>query len=100
MSVQNDKSLRNDELTKKFFVTLWNDIKDIFINSCRTANLKKELSTSQGQAIIKLTEKKDKDKALASRSISPHQKTYVENRFIGESSWLIADIIEITVIFN
>ena len=100
MSVQNDKSLRNDELTKKFFVTLWNDIKDIFINSCHPANLKKELSTSQGQAIIKLTEKKDKDKALASRSISPHQKTYVENRFIGESSWLIADIIEITVIFN
>ena len=66
MSVQDDKSPRNDGLTKEFFVTFWGDIKDIFINSFRTANLKKELSTLQGQAIIKLTEKKDKDKALAS----------------------------------
>ena len=33
-----------------------------FLNSCRTAKFKKELSTSQRQAIIKLIEKKDKDK--------------------------------------
>ena len=31
-------------------------------NSCGTTKLKKELSTSQRQAIIKLIEKKDKDK--------------------------------------
>ena len=102
MSVHDNKSPRNDGPKKEFFVTFWDDIKDIYLNSCRTTNLKKELSTSQGQAIIKLTEKKDKDKAVASRLhlISPHQMAYVENRFVGESSRLIADIIEITVIFN
>ena len=46
-------------------------------------------------------------KALASRVkkvlpnlISPQQPAYVENRFIGESGRLIADIIEITDVIN
>ena len=88
----------------------------------------KKLSTLQRQAVIKLIEKKDKDKrfiknwrpisllnvdykiiskALASRLkkvlpnlISPQQTAYVENRFIGESGRLIADITEITDILN
>ena len=126
--MQNNKSPGNNGLTKEFFVTFWEDIKDAFLNSCRTAKLKKELSTSQRQAVIKLIEKKDKDKrfikkwqpfsllnidykiiskALASRFkkvlpnlISPQQTTYVENRFIGESGRLIADIIEITDVLN
>ena len=99
-----------------------------FFNSCRTAKLKKELSTSLSQAIIKLIEKKDKDKrfiknwrpisllnvdykiiskALSSRVkkvlpnlISPQQTAYVENRFIGESGRLIADITEINGVIN
>ena len=128
MSIQKNKSPGNDELTKEFFVAFWEDIKDVFINSCRTTKLKKELSTSQRQAIIKLIEKKDKDKrfiknwrpisllkldykiifkALASKVkkvlpnlISPQQMAYVENRFIGESGRLIADIIEITDVIN
>ena len=90
-------------------------------NSSRTAKLKKELSTSQRQAIIKLFEKRDKDKSFIknwrpisllnidyktiSRALTssvkkvlpnlilPQQTTYVENRFIGESGRLIADII-------
>ena len=62
MSMQNDKSPGNDGLTKEFFVTFWEDIKDVFLNLCRTAKRKKELSTSQRQAVIKLIEKKDKDK--------------------------------------
>ena len=97
-------------------------------SSCRTTKLKKESSTSQRQAIIKLIEKEDKDtrfikhwrpisllnvdykiisKALPSRVknvlpnlIPPQQTAYVENRFIGESSRLIADIIEITDVIN
>ena len=37
-------------------------MKDAFLNSCRTTKLKKELSISQRQAVIKLIERKDKDK--------------------------------------
>ena len=82
----------------------------------------------QRQAIIKLIEKKDKDKrfiknwrpisllnvdykiiskVVASRVkkvlpnlISLQQTAYVENRFIGESCRMIADIIEITDVIN
>ena len=62
ISMQNNKSPGNDVLTKEFFVTFWKVIKDVFLNSCGTAKLKKELTTSQRQAIIKLIEKKDNDK--------------------------------------
>ena len=46
MSMQKNKSPRNDGLTKEFFVAFWEHIKNVFLNSCRTAKLKKELSTS------------------------------------------------------
>ena len=46
MKMQNNKSPRNDGLTKEFFATFWEDIKNVFLNSCRTAKLKKKLSTS------------------------------------------------------
>ena len=49
-------------LTKKFSASVWEDIKDVFLNSCLTAKLKMELSTLQIQAVIKLIENKDKDK--------------------------------------
>ena len=62
ISMQNNKSPGNEVLTKEFFVTFWEVIKDVFLNSCGTAKLKKELTTSQRQAIIKLIEKKDNDK--------------------------------------
>ena len=62
MSMQNNKSPGNDGLIKEFFVTFWGDIKDTFLNSCCTAKLKKELITSQIQAVIKIIKKKDKDK--------------------------------------
>ena len=62
MSIQNNKSPGNDGLKKEFFVTFWEDIKDVFLNSFRIAILKKELSTLQRQALIKLIEKEDKDK--------------------------------------
>ena len=117
MSMQSNKSPGNDGLTK-----------DAFLNACRTTKIKKELITLQRQAVIKLIEKKDKDKrfiknwrpisllnvdykiiskALTSRLkkvlpdlISLQQTAYVGNRFIGESSRLIADIIEITDVLN
>ena len=62
MSMENNKSPGNDGLTKELFATFWEDIKDAFLNSCSAAKFKKELSTSQRQAVIKLIEKIDKDK--------------------------------------
>ena len=54
----NNKSPGNDRLTKIFFPSFWDDIKDIYISSIRTAGIKKEFRVSQRQAIIKLIEKK------------------------------------------
>ena len=61
-NMPNNKSPGNDGLTKEFFLSLWDDIKDIYISSIRTAGINKEFSVSQRQAIIKLIEKKGKDK--------------------------------------
>ena len=87
-----------------------------------------QLSASQRQAIIRLIEKKDKDKkliknwrpisllntdlkivsrALAKRLkcvlptlISSNQTAYVKDRFIGEGARLISDILEVTDSLN
>ena len=57
-----NKSPVNDGLSKKFYETFWEDIKDVFINSLKEAKIKVRLSISQRQAVIKLFEKKDRDK--------------------------------------
>ena len=100
----------------------------IFVNSVKEAEEIGHLSTSQREAIIKLIEKKDRDKrfiknwrpisllnvdskiiskALSEKLkevlpdlISSQQTAYVKNRHIGESGRLISDIIEITEIRN
>ena len=61
-SMENDKTPGNDGLTKEFYVTFWDDIKATFVSSIKQAKERKELSISQRQAIIKLIEKKDRDK--------------------------------------
>ena len=63
-NMPNNKSPGNDGLTKEFFLSIWDDIKDIYISSIRTAGIKKEFSVSQRQAIINLIEKKVKIKDL------------------------------------
>ena len=128
IDIDNNKSSGNDGLTKEFYYTFWNDIKDVFITSIIESKRKKVLSISQRQAIIKLIEKPNKDKrfienwrpisllnvdqkiiskALASRLkkvlpclIGPGQTAYVDGRFIGESGRLIADIIETSNLEN
>ena len=98
----------------------------IFVNSVKEAEEIGLLSTSQREAIIKLIEKKDRDKRfiknwrpislsnvdskIISKAlweklkevlpdlISSQQTAYVKNRHIGESGRLISDIIEITKI--
>ena len=121
--MENDKSPRNDGLTKEFYNTFWTEIKTPLLSSVTFAKVTNQLSISQKQAIIKLTEKKDRDKryiknwrpisllnvdtkliskTLASRlkdvlpSIISHQQiAYVKNRNISESGRLISDILEI-----
>ena len=60
--MQNDKSPGNNALTKEFYETFWDELKEIFVISVREAKEIGHLSTSQRQVIIKLIEKKDKDK--------------------------------------
>ena len=61
-SMRNNKSPGNDGLTKKFYDKFWNEIKHPFMNSIMEARETMKLSTSQGQAVITLIEKKERDK--------------------------------------
>ena len=58
----NNKSPGNDGLSKEFYEVFWEDLKTPLISSFKSLFDKGELSNSQKQAVIKLTEKKDKDK--------------------------------------
>ena len=63
-TMQNNKSPGNDGLTKKLYETFWNEIKHPFMNSIMEGREKKKLSTSKRQAVIKLIEKKERDKGF------------------------------------
>ena len=60
-SIPNDKAPGNDGLSKEFYETFWEDIKDIFINALKQAKIGDSLTISQRQAVVKLLEKKDRD---------------------------------------
>ena len=111
-NIKNNKSSGNDGLTKEFYEGFWDKIKELLITSVTEAKSKGELSSSQRQTIIKLIEKKDRDKnyinnwrpislqnvdtkiisnALSERLknvpsslISTKQAACIKNRFIGE----------------
>ena len=119
-----NKSPGNDGLTVEFYKKFWPFLKDHLFSSFLYSKDHGFLSTSQRQAVIKLLEKKDKDKryienwrpisllntdtkiiskAIANRlklvlpDIICHDQTaYVNGRFIGESARLISDILEVT----
>ena len=61
-SMQINRSSGNDGLTKEFYETFQNEIKHPFMNSIMEVRVKKKLSTFQRQAVIKLIEKKERDK--------------------------------------
>ena len=63
-SMPNNKSPGNDGLTKEFYEVFWDDLKTPLVSSFKSAFVKGELSNFQKQAVIKLIEKKDKDKRL------------------------------------
>ena len=111
-SMSNDKSPGNDGLTKEFYETFWNEIKNPLIPSIQRSFEVDQLTISQRQAIIKLIEKKERDKrliknwrpisflnldtklllkALANRMkdvlpslVNENQIAYVKGRFISE----------------
>ena len=119
-SVPNNKTPGNDGLSKEFYEAFWNELKDPLLKSFYHAKTYKEFSTSQMQAVIKLLEKKDRDKRLIKnwkpisllntdlknfskalagklKSVLPslitgQQTAYVQNRYIGEAGRLISDI--------
>ena len=123
-SMDNDKSPGNDGITKEFYIKFWEVIKEPFFASIQQAFIVDELSTSQNQAIIKLIEKKDRDKrfiknwrpisllngdmkliwkvlasplkSVISTIVNENQVVYVSNRFISESGRLKSDVLEIT----
>ena len=124
--MQNYKFPSNDGLTKEFHETFWNERKEIFADSVLETKEKRHLSISQRQAVIKLTEKEDRDKrfiknwrpmtllnvdlkiipkALSEKPkkvlpdlISSQQTAYVKNRNISERGRLISDVTEIAKI--
>ena len=119
-----DRSPGNDGLSCEFYKLFWDEIKLPYKEAIMQGREKRELSTSQRQAIIRLIDKKDRDKleivnwrpisllnvdlkiiskALANRLksvidkiITSNQTAYVKDRFIGESSRLLSDILELT----
>ena len=62
LSMENDKSPGNDGLTKEFYEAFWDDISQPLFMSLLKAKDKKKLASSQRQAVIKLLEKKGRDK--------------------------------------
>ena len=57
-----NKSPGNDGLTNEFHETFWNELKIPFMGSLRKSFLKEEISISQKQAVIRITEKKNNQK--------------------------------------
>ena len=62
ISFENNKPPGNDGLTKEFYYTFWDDIKGTFMKSLKESKKLKYFCASQGQAIIKILEKPNKDK--------------------------------------
>ena len=70
--MENDKFSGNDGITKEFYEFFWDDNKNSLSDSIKKSFISGELSTFQKQAIIKLIEKKDRNKRFIKncRSIS------------------------------
>ena len=127
-SMKNNKSPGNDGISKEFYQTFWNDLKNVFLPAFKKAYHTKKLSYSQYQAVIKLIEKKGRDKrfiknwrpisllnvdtkliskVLSERLknvvpdlVSENQTAFLNHRFISEGGRLIDDLLELTDIYN
>ena len=59
--MENNKSPGIDGLTKEFYITFWNELKAPLL-ATEKAYLVKQLNASEKQAVIKLIEKKGRNK--------------------------------------
>ena len=127
-SFKNNKSPGNDGLTAEFYKKFWPILGHLLVESLNTAYRLGKLSNSQRQALIRLIEKKDKDrrcmenwrpvsllnvdykigsKALATRLekvlpdiIHEDQCAYVKGRTIFDAITSIDDVMEYTKVYN
>ena len=60
-SMKNDKTPRNDGLSKGFYKVLWNDVKIPSLVSIKDGFIIEEIRNSKKQAAIKLIEKKERE---------------------------------------
>ena len=122
LSMGPNKTPGNDGLSKEFYMTFWNSVKEVLIDSLNYSFDNGQLSTTQRQVVITLLEKPDKDirlienwrpisllnvdvkicsKALTNRLkvflpklIHPNQAAFVEGRHISEPIRFISDFME------
>ena len=78
------KSPGNDGLTVEFYKFFWTEINQIFFASVCHSRTVGELSVSQWQAIIKLLEKRDKDKRFI-ENWRPISLLNVDTKIISKS---------------
>ena len=52
----------NDRFTKEFYKYFWEELKEPFVTSIKATKRKMEFTSCQNQAVIKLIQKKDRDK--------------------------------------
>ena len=125
---KNGKSPGNDGLTAEFYQVLWPTLGHLLVDSLNSSYGKGELTNSQKQGIIKLIEKKNKDKRyvanwrpisllnvdvkIASKAItlrleqvisdliSAEQCEYVKGRNIFDAVRTIGDIMDYTKLYN
>ena len=121
-SFKKNKSPGNDGLPVEFYITFWEDIKTVVVDSFNFAFHNGELSSSQKQAVISLLEKKGKDRLflknwrpisllnvdykIASKVIAErirktlpnlvhfNQSGFIERRYIGDTIRTLLDIID------
>ena len=92
ISLENNKSPGNDGLTKEFYWTFWDDIKDK--DKRYISNWQPISSLNFDLKMISQT-LDTRVKKVLSNLIDSRQTTYVNERFIGETSCLIDDVIKV-----
>ena len=125
---KNGKSSSNDGLTAEFYQVFWPTLGHLLVDALNSSYGKGELANSQKQGIIKLIEKKNKDKRyvanwrpisllnvdvktaskaitlrlekVLSELISAEQCVYVKGRNIFDAVRTIGDIMDYTKLYN